>query len=488
MDKVSKLIDGGIDSKDRNMVKKGISRGEKLIADNKDVYNNNQISKLSYFIGIGYMNFFYLEYSKEKGPFQILDNENLQNAKNYYRIAIKNLDETNKVLKMKIWTSYANCLDTLGRGMDALFCYDEALKIDPIFSKALGNKAIAMRIFADASGNYRGAIYNKSYKILKSLYKNKDLNLIGGPDAKIKIKNEIKTIESIIDKETLLKDITHEDYDLSNLSSFERFYVELCTENDLFLNFHIHENICEASISDPIFIRLLLPLFDRTTFFELARTINQIKEDYAVARLLLVQSQYRTNDIDNISQRTLFVNTPEYCISNIYNGLLKSSFKEAYNILDKIARFINEYYGLGIPENENIYITTKKLWRDKISNNNWQIKNKIKDSKNPSLYALYDIALDLDPNSGYYTNLRKMRNKLMHEKLVIHDHRWDGEEDDYNIKFEKMLLRTTRLFKIVKSAIIYLINSVEIEERKKRGKSIILDPIKVDTNQSLNRF
>ena len=207
------------------------------------------------------------------------------------------------------------------------------------------------------------------------------------------------------------------------------------------MNFHIHEYICEASINDPIFIRLSLPIDDKTTFFKLAKSINQIKEDYAVARLLLVQSQFRRDDMDSISKRTTFVNTPDsHSLSNIYVGLLKSSFKDAYNILDKIARFINEYFVSGIPDNENIYITQRKLWKDEIIKNKWKIKLEIKDSKNASLYALYDLALDFNPKTGYYTNLRRMRNKLVHEKLIIHGTDWTGKEDEYNISQEKMRL------------------------------------------------
>ncbi|GAI13236.1 unnamed protein product, partial [marine sediment metagenome] len=60
----------------------------------------------------------------------------------------------------------------------------------------------------------------------------------------------------------------------------------------------------------------------------------------------MVQSQFKRDDFDRISKRTTFVNTLDYSIFNIYIGLLKSAFKEAYNILDKISRFINEYYKL----------------------------------------------------------------------------------------------------------------------------------------------
>ena len=115
------------------------------------------------------------------------------------------------------------------------------------------------------------------------------------------------------------------------------FYIEFCSKHKLFLNFHIHEDNCEASIVDPIFISMITPIDDNETYNNLAKHINQIKEDYAIARLLLVQSQFKREDFDNISKRTTFVNTLDYSMFNIYVGLLKSAFKEAYNILDKIS-------------------------------------------------------------------------------------------------------------------------------------------------------
>ena len=69
--------------------------------------------------------------------------------------------------------------------MDALFAYDEALKIDPNYPMAIGNKAMAMRFFADVSGIYRGAIYNQAYKMLKSIVNRQDLISVGGINAKI---------------------------------------------------------------------------------------------------------------------------------------------------------------------------------------------------------------------------------------------------------------------------------------------------------------
>ncbi|GAG44273.1 unnamed protein product, partial [marine sediment metagenome] len=52
-------------------------------------------------------------------------------------------------------------------------------------------------------------------------------------------------------------------------------------------------------------------------------------------------------------------------------GLLKSAFKESYNILDKISGYINKYYRLGINE-DKVYF--KIIWQYKVNKNDWKIK------------------------------------------------------------------------------------------------------------------
>lgn len=479
--RVGFLIDIGFGLKNSEIVKEGIVTGEKLL---KDSFYKNQKANLYYNCANGYISLYQLEYDRERGAEQIIDNKNLQNAKRNFREAIKETNHFDSNFRSQLWTNYGNCLDSLGRVMEALYAYDEALRSDSNFSMALGNKAKAMRFFADISGTYREAIYIKSYQILKSALENKDLVKFGGIAAKKNFECEIKQIEGQFkDKSLLSKNLEHPQYDLSHATSFEKFYVEFCSKHKLFLNFHIHEDECEASIVDPVFISLITSIDDNETFYNLAKHINQIKEDYAIARLLLVQSEFKRGDFDNISNRTTFVNTLDYSMFNIYIGLLKSAFKEAYNILDKISRFINEYYKLGVEG--NIYFRT--IWQCKNNKNEWKIRPEIVNSKNISLYALYDIFLDF--KSGYYKRIQDIRNASVHERLVIYDSvltNWDKKEDKYNIGYETILSQTIKLLQLVKSSIIYLINFVQLEENKKKKDSTgLIAPMYIDTAQFL---
>ena len=178
----------------------------------------------------------------------------------------------------------------------------------------------------------------------------------------------------------------------------------------------------------------------------------------------------------------------DYSQFNIYVGLLKSAFKEAFNVLDKIAVFINDYYQLGHRE-EDIYFDSLRgkgrnasIWED-----DGTIRKEIVNSENISLYALYDIYRDF--KSGRYQRIQDIRNALTHRRLVIFDSvltDWDRKSDKHNIGYNTMLNETIDLMKLVKAAIIYLINFVNTEEEKKKksnGKPIL--DMYADTSQFL---
>ena len=469
------LIDIGYGLLDPKIVQEGLDIGEQNL---KHFRNTEYEVTIRYNLANGYQSLYTL-LERIIGLEAIPKSENLQKVKLHFREAIKLCDDLNFDLKKQIWVNYGNCLDTLGRGVEALYAYDEALKLDQHFSMAILNKAIALCFFADISGKYRGAIYLEAYQAIKSIINNQDLIAIGGMGAKKAAEDELHKIEMLFKKKKdLVRKLKHPKYKRSRLSAFENFFIDYCIKEKLFLNLHVHQEHCEAAITDPIFIQIITKHGDeKDRFYNLAKYINQIKEDYAVARLLLVQSQYKQKDFNNISTRTTFVNSLDYSEFHLYIGLLKSSFKEAYNILDKIAVFINTYYKLGLSE-DRIYFTTP--WQK-----NGKIRDKIIESKNISLYALYDIFQDF--KSGTNKKIQIIRNALTHRKLVIFDSvltDWDSKDDKHNIGYNTMLNETIRLLQLTKSAIIYLINFVNIEEHKKINNGLI-GPMFVDTSQFL---
>ncbi|GAI46890.1 unnamed protein product, partial [marine sediment metagenome] len=124
--------------------------GEQNLKNQKDTkYSTN----IHYHLANGYLSLYGLAERKTSVE-AIPKSENLQKAKLHFREALKLCEEFNFDFKKQVFVNYGNCLDALGRGVEALNAYDNVIKIDKKFSMAIGNRAKALRFFADISGQY----------------------------------------------------------------------------------------------------------------------------------------------------------------------------------------------------------------------------------------------------------------------------------------------------------------------------------------------
>src|SRR3990167_5635895 len=378
----------------------------------------------------------------------IPQSENLLQAK-YHLLLATDIEIDDPSLKVQLLVNLGNSLDTFGRGIEAIHAYNEALRLSKNFPMAVANRAKALRTFADISDKYRASIYVTAYQDIKSVLDDPKLVQVGGLEAKKAFERELTYIESRFQDKSLLKrNIKHPRYETKGITKLD----------------------------------------DNDTFYYFAKQLNQIKEDYAVARLNLVQSQYKQKAFDNISKRTSYVYALDYSQFNLYTGLLKSAFKDAFNILDKIAVFINDYYKLGFNENDIYFDSlrrtggTASIWEEK-----GVIRKEILNSENQSLYALYDVYHDFKQNR--YRRIQDIRNALTHRRLIVFDSlitSVNDNTDKLNIDSDTLLQETVGLTRLTKAAIIYLINFVNTEEEKKKkanGKLILDMP--VDTSQFL---
>lgn len=477
--KASFLIEIGYGMKDVQKINEGINLCEKLINDSEF---ENYKTDLYYNVANGYYDLYNL-CEKNSGFLGIVNSENLQGAKINYKKALDNYNYHE--LLTQLYTNFGNCLDTLGRRIEAIDMYNKALEIDKNFSMAIGNKAIALFHFASISGYNIEKIYIKIYQDLKSIINKKDITSIGEQGSINIFTNYLKQIEAFFNNniDKLNKTIQCEEFNEKKLSKFEKFYNDLCFKEDLFLNFRIYDIINKESFQDPIFINICREIGkpDESTKF-LIEYINQIKEDYIVARLLFVLSQYKNKDFNNISNKTTFVYSLDYSNFNLYNGLLKSAFTKCYDILDKIANFINIYYKLGY---EDYKVNFNNIWDENL------IKI-ITNSYNHSLYALYDIKKDFDLK--FYDNIKKIRNSLTHRKLVIfelnkNEFKQNKEiitkkDNNEYIDLQTIAEETIHILKLLKSAIIYLISFVNDEVNKNLNNKKITK-FYLDTTQFL---
>lgn len=441
------FVDIGSALKDKKLVEEGISLLEK---DFKTIVKNKKNAPVAYYNRAnGYLALFNLK--KMKNPLTgFLEQTELAKAKNNLRKSLE-LASEDVELRLRNLVNLGNCYDTIGRVIDALECYEEALKIKPNFGMALGNKGKALLYYAALSSEHQKRFALEAYFCLK-----KALKIGVPPEALSSFEAELRRIREKMPRSLLEKEPKIEGCQIKANSKLERFIVESSLKHGLYLNTCIFCQSCDIAIGDIMIIPMMTVPAGSDDFLTLASFLNQMKMDFATFRFLLFLSQYKELNIEFVNKRIFIIDTLDRSKHNIRIQLIKTAFKGLYDILDKIAFFINYYLELDIPETK---INFNRLWYS----DKKQIHRKIRNTHNFSLNALFDIHKDLE--SGPYKKLRNTRNALTHRFINVRAS--EEKEDKENIKEETLLKQTLKLALMVRNSIIYLLHFVYQEERKK---------------------
>jgi len=446
------LIDIGVGLRNEEVVKEGV---ELLQKDFETIVQRDEYAPTAYYnLANGYYALF--QFKMIRDPYVAYFKEaELDQARVYYRKALE-YDLRDAMLTSQIWVNLGNCFDTVGRVIDALECYEESLKWKPDHGMALGNKGIALRYYAVVAGEQQGTFLVEAYSLLT-----RALKLGVPPETVSTFSKYLENIrEQFPDKQILDNPPKYPGYTIKARSKFERFLQEFCLTNKLYLNICNFCQRCDAAIGDTAVIKKMIVPINKDSYLRLSAYLNQIKQDYVTARFLLILSRFKGLNLSFVDKRVKIINTLDYSMHNIYTQLAKTSFKIFYDILDKIAFFINDYLELGIPEkNINfrwVWYTGKKV-----------IRKKIEDTKNLSLNALFDIHRNFE--NGPYEKLKNTRHALTHRFVNIK--MFQDLEDEKNMTEDTLVRQTLELARIVRSAIIYLLHFVYVEESKKEART-----------------
>lgn len=452
------FIDIGNVLRRENVIQEGID----LIKEDFEQILKNQKdpSDAYYYLANGYYALFSCKWDKQpySNRFKITE---LDETKINLR---KALEYNNK--KPEIFVNLGNCYDHLGRTIDALECYEKALELKPDHAMALGNKGIALCKYAFLLGkHFRTILIDAHYFIKQAL----EIGVI--PESEKSFIIWLNWIEKQFnDKKVLCEPPKFPGYEIKAKSQFNRHLKEYTMKEKLYLNVCSFCQKCNASIGDTINIERMRVKIDKDFSFEndpylrLSSHLNHIKEDYISARFLLILSRYEDLNLDFAYEDALFIDTLDYNLHDMNIQLLRLSFKNFYDILDKIAFFINDYLNLKIPDNR---IDFRKIWYNPWRNNNpkkSELNKRIIETKSFGLNALFDIHWDFEKD-GPYDELRRTRNALTHRfvniKMIC------NEETNEVMSKESFLKRTLKLAGIVRNAIFYLMYFVyEIENKK----------------------
>ncbi len=462
------LIDIGEVLGQSNIVLGGIIRIEAVL-DQIGCFHPNML----YNVANGYSAMSNLMRRSKGQAYRLEPNDtHLVRAKHYYRRAIEEIDQEDGDIRAQLWVNYGNCLSGLGRTVDAISAYDRALQLVPDYPMAKGNLAIEMHYFARIA--HHPIFLLDALEKLNQVLSADNLGPYAGVGARKAFKRKRDEIAAEISE--LSVDKRERVVERPKLpSGYMGEYLDFCAGHQLFLNFCLSCRRCDRYVKDSLAFSLITDLDDRTTFTRLTRVVNEIKESYAFARLLLFQSLYPSLNIVPIDDLTTYVDNLDYAVYGTRVASLKLAFESAYNVLDKIAHFLNGYLALGVKSGPKLTFTTNgRIWHEK---DNDKLRPELLDLNNLHLLGLYDLARDLDidynqpENDGYYGQLRRTRNSLTHEYLIPHVEGmgWSVEADDEKLHlfYADLVEQAKDLQRLVRAAIIHLIAFIDLEERRK---------------------
>lgn len=454
------LIEIGKAMNDEELLREGIAEGEELIAQAAEQDGNYR--RISYNIGNGYQYLYDLRVRSDAthGLFN-KDNET-RLAKKWYQKAVSTPEEELGCVP-ELLTNIGNCFDSVGRGLDAIEYYDLALDKKSDFGMALAEKGIALKYLAPVLGEHIGTQLLEAYRFIQE-----GLALGVEPHAEPAFQLHLDQIRQIHPRPELLDEPPeYPGLSIEADSEYERFLIEFSLRNNLYLNPCGQCRKCNAAYGDSAHIKQMLVKLDDVDlqdwintdpYLNLSRYFNQIKQDYVTARFLLAMSQHDELDINFADKHVALIDTFDYCEHNINLELMKTSFCGFFNIMDKIAAFLNDYLSLRIPDAKTGFFKEKQWYKNGV------VREEIIATENYRLNALFDIFLDFKPR-GIHRKLKDTRNALTHRFISVR--MMQEKEDATNMTIASLRRSALEIAHVARNAVMYLILFVNEEEQKK---------------------
>jgi len=381
-------------------------------------------------------------------------------------------------LGLRTYTNYANALNYMGRIIAAIEQFKKALSIKPNFAMATGNLGITYqqygRLVPDSS--HWEFIHQCAFLLLSEAVGSDDPHAY--EEAKNRFKNCIdwyypEYVEKILTKTPKFPEYQYDDKD-------EYKYRDWALHNNLFLNplndLPYHE-FCFAA--DVLLLPDMIAKIDAKPIYH--GMFNQLKQEYVFARYQYYCGLQKREEPHFADKDTYLLNFGDYPQYSIRIEQIKCSFRVLYSVLDKVAYFVNSYFGLGIKERDVNYTS---IWAaEKRGKNGYKYANVLNHNENRAISSLYWIYKDFhdsfcDSPNPHAKRISEIRQAFEHKyaKVCWGELSSDllGDEVDDLVLYvseNELIDETLRLMKLIREVIICLTLAVGVEEQKRHDKS-----------------
>ncbi|MGB8220523.1 MAG: LA2681 family HEPN domain-containing protein [Methanoregula sp.] len=344
---------------------------------------------------------------------------NLEKAKSQFEKSIQIEDN-----QPEVWINLGNTLNYLGRYLEGIECYDNAIVRNPTHYNAWAARGTCCWHLSNFVSNEedKKLLMHHAMVFLKLDF-TFNLDIPRDPALKKIVETYFKRNKSKLNPKEFLKKVMPkksavlgENFNLSDHSpkSYQEFYQVFCEKYGLFLNLHFDCSECSCKSRDLIDFRFIALIKDNQKPYELMKKWLAIRDEYKTARALLALAQYRPQEMQFLDKPRY---EPDYCLNYLFNvELLQQSFVSIMNVFDKIAFLLNDYEELKLLDSkvnfwggESIFTQT-----DLLEKNSW----------NRHLVAMDSIRKDIYGISSQDNKFKKMvdiRNYLTHRYFNLHD-------------------------------------------------------------------
>ena len=383
-------------------------------------------------------------------------------------------EKVHPVLACQILTNLANSLHWLGRPVTANELRLRVLETEPRFAKALTGRAKGIAYLAEV-------VYDKGHTVCllsaaRSMYESAlsdDAFWESGDRSFFApgLTNELERIDAYLRKVAF-----DETFDLSQwplgATERERRYRRWCLTERLFLN-PLNEAY-EVSVA----ARDILHLPDHVYSIEEAPRFpayfNLLKQEYVSARFRLYHA-INEEDPDFLMRDVLLLDSGENQVFGHYTEDLRSAFRAAYSILDKIGLFINDYFGIGRNTRE---VNFRNIWYSKPHSKPPEVWPKFSSSRNWPLRGLFFLSKDLFDESFKevaepdVSDIAQLRNQVEHRFLGFQlDSNGEDDETHRIVSLIEFQDKTLRMLRMAREALIYLSLAMHREEELREEES-----------------
>jgi hypothetical protein len=388
----------------------------------------------------------------------------------------------------QVLTNLGNAMSAVGRPVEAIEYWDEALRRLPRFSMARGNKGYGLSYYA-------ASVHDDGHRALMLKFAHSDLQEALSPDSRQYLEGNahkaFERVKSDIEGSLMTKYLSEEahvdDFPMGD-SEEEMAYRRWCLTERLFLNPLNDLGPHAIGARDVMMLPPVVTQFEKgPTGPALLGMYSQMKQEFVSARYLYYEGII--SDVVHFSDRDVrLYNTLDYPAYSLAVEKTKVAFRMAYSVLDKIAFLLKHYLDLSIPERE---ATFRKVWyRDGRRRNG--LEPVAADTRNWPLRGLFWLSKDLHEDDPEFQKaldpeaheLRDLRHALEHRYLklsmelgwgtlgrreVTHSEVFDALDDNLavlrnRLDFERKALR---MLKMVRAAMVYLCLAIQWEEDRR---------------------